>query len=150
MSVTTQSSFESGHTDQIHDCQYDYYGRVRALPRSPCMARPGERGFTQIMPHCASLFISLHPSCMEGQVVLGLPLDCVNLWLRLTGGARAGALVDSRNVERIFLCESRQLCARRRGVSHNILSYLFAFASQRVATCSSDRTIKVGRGGVRA
>jgi len=27
MSVTTQSSFESGHTDQIHDCQYDYYGR---------------------------------------------------------------------------------------------------------------------------
>jgi hypothetical protein len=28
MSVSTQAAFESGHTDQIHDCQYDYYGRV--------------------------------------------------------------------------------------------------------------------------
>ena len=27
MSVSTQAAFESGHTDQIHDCQYDYYGR---------------------------------------------------------------------------------------------------------------------------
>ena len=31
MSVTTQATFETGHTDQIHDCQYDYYGRVRAI-----------------------------------------------------------------------------------------------------------------------
>jgi hypothetical protein len=34
MSVNTQATFESGHTDQIHDCQYDYYGRVSA-PRNP-------------------------------------------------------------------------------------------------------------------
>ena len=31
MSVSTQATFETGHTDQIHDCQYDYYGRVRAI-----------------------------------------------------------------------------------------------------------------------
>ena len=24
-----QKQFETGHSDQIHDCQYDYYGRVR-------------------------------------------------------------------------------------------------------------------------
>jgi hypothetical protein len=29
MSVSTQTTFDSQHTDQIHDCQYDYYGRVR-------------------------------------------------------------------------------------------------------------------------
>ena len=34
MSVSTQAAFESGHTDQIHDCQYDYYGRV-SPPSSP-------------------------------------------------------------------------------------------------------------------
>ena len=39
MSVSTQATFETGHTDQIHDCQYDYYGRVRAI-----RARRAERG----------------------------------------------------------------------------------------------------------
>ena len=24
-----QKQFDTGHGDQIHDCQYDYYGRVR-------------------------------------------------------------------------------------------------------------------------
>lgn len=28
MPVQTQSLFDSGHQDQIHDCQLDYYGRV--------------------------------------------------------------------------------------------------------------------------
>ena len=26
-----QKQFETGHSDQIHDCQYDYYGRVRVV-----------------------------------------------------------------------------------------------------------------------
>ena len=26
-----QKQFDTGHGDQIHDCQYDYYGRVRIL-----------------------------------------------------------------------------------------------------------------------
>ena len=26
-----QKQFETGHSDQIHDCQYDYYGRVRIV-----------------------------------------------------------------------------------------------------------------------
>ena len=26
-----QKQFEIGHSDQIHDCQYDYYGRVRIV-----------------------------------------------------------------------------------------------------------------------
>ena len=30
MSISTQASFESGHVDQIHDCQYDYYGKLLA------------------------------------------------------------------------------------------------------------------------
>lgn len=34
MSISTQATFESGHTDQIHDCQYDYYGRVRPHART--------------------------------------------------------------------------------------------------------------------
>jgi len=41
MSVSTQATFETGHTDQIHDCQYDYYGRVRAASSS--LARRGKR-----------------------------------------------------------------------------------------------------------
>jgi hypothetical protein len=35
MSISTQASFESGHVDQIHDCQYDYYGRVRRARSFP-------------------------------------------------------------------------------------------------------------------
>ena len=26
---SAHKQFETGHADQIHDCQYDYYGRVR-------------------------------------------------------------------------------------------------------------------------
>ena len=37
MSVSTQATFESGHTDQIHDCQYDYYGRVSAPTDHHCV-----------------------------------------------------------------------------------------------------------------
>jgi hypothetical protein len=29
-----QKQFDTGHGDQIHDCQYDYYGRVRILLNS--------------------------------------------------------------------------------------------------------------------
>ena len=28
---SAHKQFETGHADQIHDCQYDYYGRVRFL-----------------------------------------------------------------------------------------------------------------------
>jgi len=30
-SNSAHKQFETGHADQIHDCQYDYYGRVRFL-----------------------------------------------------------------------------------------------------------------------
>ena len=30
---SAHKQFETGHADQIHDCQYDYYGRVRFFVR---------------------------------------------------------------------------------------------------------------------
>ena len=52
MPVSTVQVFESGHQDQIHDCQLDYYGRARTHPRMPSALRcrrrcPRGRGWPQ-------------------------------------------------------------------------------------------------------
>lgn len=60
MSVSTQATFETGHTDQIHDCQYDYYGRVRAAS-SRGAAREADSRPTRAPPsQAASRSSSIH------------------------------------------------------------------------------------------
>ena len=153
MSVSTQATFESGHTDQIHDCQYDYYGRVRArsspsvpprvLPSAPSAAARFAAFVRRAVGRCART--EQTPPALPGArfprgAAGGFDPFHISFILRardLVSGRKVCGVV-SRVRCALFLTDGGPPSLNPSSSSHFLRS-----PPQRVATCSSDRTIKV-------